>query len=145
MITLKNFVLKSFTVCLLLLFYMSNLLASPAYPSLIRVEQPNGEVLDTYLKGDETFSYRITEDGYVIVKNDEDYFVYADQFIDSEIPVPSEIVAHNQESRIGEEMVFLSEMPKGLTAKQLDYKLLISNHSSGRSTGVDLGSAGLSK
>jgi M6 family metalloprotease-like protein len=111
-----------YLVCFSLFIGSGNLWASPSYPFLIKVEQPNGEVLSTYLKGDESYSYRITQDGYVIVKNKDNFYVYADQRAGGNEPVPSSIIAHDKGGRSVQEIQFLQNLPKGLTPEQAAYR-----------------------
>lgn len=53
------------------------LLAVPAYPYPIKIEQPDGTTLTVRLKGDEFYHYHLTDDGYPIVKDAQGVFNYA--------------------------------------------------------------------
>ena len=50
----------------------------PASPHPITVVQPDGSELVIRLRGDEFFNYRTTEDGYLLTKNKEGIFQYAE-------------------------------------------------------------------
>ena len=63
---------------ILILFYSINVIwAINAYPGLITVQQPDGSVIECYVKGDEWANWHETTDGYSIVKNDLEIWVYA--------------------------------------------------------------------
>lgn len=51
----------------------------PATPKPKQVEQPNGEKLTLYLKGDERSHFLTTEDGYRVEKNKRGYYCYVKQ------------------------------------------------------------------
>jgi hypothetical protein len=61
--------------------------AVPAYPGLITTTQPDGTTISFYLRGDENFSFTMTEDGYLITLNDNGVFEYA-QLTDQQEIVP---------------------------------------------------------
>ncbi len=54
------------------------LLAVPALKRPFQVEQPDGTTITIRLMGDEWYSYHETVDGYTVLKNREDWWVYAD-------------------------------------------------------------------
>lgn len=52
--------------------------AVPAMPGRVQVTQPNGFIINTYIKGDEFQNWTEAEDGYSIIKNQKDnYWYYA--------------------------------------------------------------------
>jgi len=103
-------------------FCQYSIFAVPAYPYPIEVKQPNGQSIKIQIKGDESFSYQTTEDGYVIVKNNKGYYVYSQQQADHDKFVPTDIVVHRRNSRTRKETNFLMTAPKGLTDKQKAYQ-----------------------
>ena len=53
-------------------------LAVPAHPGLITTTQPDGTTISFYLRGDENFSFKMTEDGYLIALNENGVYEYAE-------------------------------------------------------------------
>ena len=49
----------------------------PAYRGIIERVQPNGDTIQTYLRGDEHYHYMMTLDGWEILRNDKGWYVYA--------------------------------------------------------------------
>ena len=70
----------------------------PAYKGIIERTQPDGYVLQTYLRGDERMHFSMTEDGWQIKENNEGYICYAQQKRDGSI-IASKKVAHNEADR----------------------------------------------
>ena len=70
----------------------------PAYRGLIERTQPNGDVLRTYLRGDERKHYAMTEDGWQIMEDNKGWLRYAKQNRKGEV-VSSRKKAHNAEQR----------------------------------------------
>ena len=62
---------------LLIIYSINLLLAVDAMPGLITHHQPDGTPIQCYLKGDEWANWHETTDGYSIVKNDLEIWVYA--------------------------------------------------------------------
>lgn len=71
--------------------------ADPAYPDSIRIIQPDGDTLWTYLRGDEFYHWRSTIDGHVIMRDSNNCFRYA--VIDADSLKASNQIAHNVEGR----------------------------------------------
>ena len=57
---------------------MNILWAISSYPGLINVFQPDGTPIDCFIKGDEWASWHETPDGWSIIKNDNNTWVYAE-------------------------------------------------------------------
>ena len=75
---------KNIPAYLLLLVLFSipiALQAIPATPYPIQRVLPDGSELTVYLRGDEFFSYFLSEDGYLIKENEQGYFTYIRQDI----------------------------------------------------------------
>ena len=70
----------------------------PAYRGVIEFAQPNGDTLQTYLRGDERMHFSMTLDGWQIKENAAGYMCYAQQKRDGSI-VASRKVAHNEADR----------------------------------------------
>lgn len=77
--------------------------ASP-YPTIRTL--PDGRELTVYLKGDEFFSYRTTEDGYVIRENADGYFTYVTKDTNG-ILLSTQVRVSPAEQRTPEELTFL--------------------------------------
>ena len=80
----------------------------PAYPGIIECVQPNGDTLQTYLRGDEHMHWRMTTDGWQIRENKKGWYVYAKLNKKGEA-VPSCKKAHNVGKRSKCEMRWLEK------------------------------------
>ena len=69
---------KLFSSLFLLLCLSVMVKAVPAYPGLLTKTQPDGSVINYYLRGDETFNFAMSEDGYLMVVNENGIFEYAE-------------------------------------------------------------------
>lgn len=67
---------KLVTGIFLFLLSFSAAFAVPAYPGLIRETYPDGTAVSYYIRGDEYFSYKITEDGYLLASNADGVLEY---------------------------------------------------------------------
>ncbi len=104
---MKNFRLK--TICAGILFCLCAVQAwaGPAVNTVLSLKQPDGTSISVRLVGDEHFSYRTTEDGYVIYMNTDGYYVYAERDNDGEL-VPSKVIARNADNRSAKDKAFLA-------------------------------------
>ena len=91
----------------LIVFCTTQLVAVPAYPGLITVKQPNNNTLTIKIHGDEHFSYKTTEDGYLVIEDENHVYRYANINKTGEIKV-SELYANNVQNRTKKEKKFLS-------------------------------------
>ena len=71
--------MKNFYIAMTMCFAgFGDIFASPALPSLLEITQPNGAKFKAYLRGDEYFSWWVSENGTVLFRNLESgYFEYA--------------------------------------------------------------------
>ncbi|MBO5729132.1 MAG: M6 family metalloprotease domain-containing protein [Paludibacteraceae bacterium] len=86
-------------------------LAVPAYPGLITTTQPDGSTISFYLRGDENFSFKMTEDGYLIALNADGVFEYAELDANNSI-VPLGVKASDISKRDWKENRFLKKLDK---------------------------------
>ena len=70
----------------------------PAYRGMIERVQPNGDTLQTYLRGDEHKHWMMTVDGWQIYENKKGWLVYAKKNCKGET-VASRRKAHNEANR----------------------------------------------
>lgn len=70
----------------------------PAYRGVIEHVQPNGDTLQTYLRGDERMHFSMTIDGWQIKEHVSGYICYAQQKRDGSI-IASKKIAHNEPER----------------------------------------------
>ena len=101
---------KILLALVVLLFNYLLAYAVPAYPGLITTTQPDGTTFSFYLRGDENFSFKMSEDGYLLTHNDEGVFEYAD-FVNGEI-IPLGVKASNVNDRPVAEVNFLAKAVK---------------------------------
>ncbi len=78
----------------------------PAYPGLIIREQPNGETVRTYLRGDEHQHWLMTEDGWLIDENKNGWLKYMKKTCKGSLRM-SHRKAHNEEKRTKAEVRWL--------------------------------------
>ena len=88
-------------------------ISAPAYPGLIKMEQPDGSVISLYLKGDEKVSWMETEDGYSLMYNNDKFIVYAMSDQEGGM-IPSSVVVKDIFLRSSSELDFLKDIPKKL-------------------------------
>ena len=86
-------------------------LAVPAYPGLITTTQPDGSTISFYLRGDENFSFKMTEDGYLITLNADGVFEYAELDETNSI-VPLGVKVSDISNRDWKEKKFLKKLDK---------------------------------
>ena len=69
---------KIFSILSLFFCVSISLMAVPAYSGLLTRTQPDGTTINYYLHGDEYFNFYSSEDGYLIVLNENGVFEYAE-------------------------------------------------------------------
>lgn len=119
-------------------------LAVPAFPELIKFQQPHSETfVNIYLKGDERVHWAESEDGYSLLHDDNGALCYA-------IPdgkggmIPSNILATNVKERPDNAIALLKDTPKHLhfSHDQVDDLLqiwsMVENAKSGPKTMTDV-------
>lgn len=74
---MKHISQRTYFSIILYIFPVLQLLAVPATPTPVVYTQPNGSKIKIYLKGDEFFHYKTTEDGLLVATNDDGFFTYA--------------------------------------------------------------------
>ena len=110
---------KLFVNLFLLLFCVTLVQAVPAYPGLLTKTQPDGTTISYYLRGDESFSINISEDGYLITLNSNGIFEYAKINEQSQI-VPVGIKVSSIENRTAKENRYLKN---ALLVSDLEFDL----------------------
>lgn len=109
----KSFTLLVFLFSFVVLSHVGYLFATPAYPGAITYLQPDQTSLTLFLKGDEWVHWGETEDGYRLLVNKDNGYVYAEPDGKGGMQ-PSAFLAHNKENRTLEEKAFLSTLPEEL-------------------------------
>ncbi|MDR2907226.1 MAG: M6 family metalloprotease domain-containing protein [Bacteroidales bacterium] len=103
-------------LCLLLvavLFSAQSVLAAPAYPYPIPYTLPDGTEIVIQLQGDEWENWRVSEDGYTLLFNEEGFLEYAEQDAKGDLKL-SGVRARNAKDRLSDEQAFLSKTSKHL-------------------------------
>lgn len=109
--------LRSYILILSLLIISNNVKAVPAKPGLISVRQTDGTELLVRIVGDEHFHYYLTEDGYLLI-NDNDTYYYSD--VDSNGRyIRSQYVARPADQRQAQEKAWLANVDKSRLAEKL--------------------------
>ena len=109
-----KFFLSIHLIALLLICRSLPAIAVPAYPGLIKMEQPDGSTISIYLKGDEKVHWMESEDGYSLLYDNNRTIVYA---ISDETGnmIPSPVVARDISFRSVSDQIFLKKIPKKLS------------------------------
>ena len=117
---------KFFAWVALAMLCASRLIASPAYPELIKFQQPHHDIsLNIYLKGDERVHWAETEDGYSLVHADDGTMMYATLNEHGDM-VPSSFVATDFKDRDATVLAFLRNTPKHLTFSKYQVEQMVS-------------------
>lgn len=89
--------------------------ANPANPTPVDVKQSDGTQLTIRLVGDEFYHRTMTIDGYTVMRISNGDYVYA-KLVGSKL-LPSNVMAHNPQSRSANELKMLSSLKTGLVDK----------------------------
>ena len=100
---------KLFLSVFVAFFATFSVFSVPAIPYPIEVTQPDGTTLTIRLHGDEFLNYATTEDGYMITKNQYDFYVYATVSQTGEMETTTRI-ARNSNSRSAADASFLQTL-----------------------------------
>ena len=118
--------MKRLLLILLTIAVCSQMKVIPAEGTTAKVKQPDGTELTIRLVGDEFLHFNVTEDGYSIVRNDEGFYVYAQQNAEGEL-VPSNQIAHDEPMRQSKERAFLAATRKYLKPKMTEQAVKVKN------------------
>ncbi len=110
---------KKSTIILLITFIFillisNNLNAIPAYPFPIEFIQPDGSKINILLKGDEKVKWAETIDGYSLMFNKTGTYEYATLDTEGNM-LASGRQAKNKDERSTDDIIFLSQISKGIT------------------------------
>jgi len=96
-------------------------IASPAYPGLVEMKQPDGTTISLYLKGDEKVHWMESEDGYSLMYDNNKTIVYAISDKNGGM-TPSSVAVRDISLRSISDQAFLKEIPKKLnySAEQIN-------------------------
>ena len=97
-------------------------LAVPARKGTAKMLQPDGTTVTISLHGDEYLHFYTTADGYSIVKDANNRYVYA-ELRDGQL-LPTSRVAHDADARSAEELAYLSGVKKYLQPHHLQERLV---------------------
>ena len=103
-------IMKKILLLSITLFCAVTMMAAPAHPGKIKVQQPDGSYVTICLRGDEWLHFNTTEDGYSVVKDQRGYYVYAEQK-DGMLQATTR-VAHDVAERSASEQSFLANVRK---------------------------------
>lgn len=103
----------------ILMSFMTSIMAIPAPPYPIKVKQPNGKEVTIWLKGDERISWRESLDGYTLLQNKQGYITYAVMTKSGKLK-PSKFKVTEIEERDEKTTKFLESIEKNLFWKNKD-------------------------
>lgn len=95
----------------MLMLFVSHVVAVPARPAPIDIQQPDGTMLTIKLVGDEREHWTTTTDGYQIMRNKSGVYEYTG-FLKSGKVVSSGVKVNNVDSRSGNEVDYLKNKSK---------------------------------
>ncbi len=105
---------RFFSVLLVaMLVSLQTVFAVVSVPKPVNVGQSDGTTLTIKLSGDERLSWASTLDGYTLLRDNKQNYVYAVSDKQGGI-IPSSVIAHNEGERTQEELRFLSSINKNL-------------------------------
>ena len=96
-------------------FSIGTLMAVPAHKGTVKTTQPDGTTVTISLQGDEYLHFYTTEDGYSIVKDANNRYVYA-ELKDGELQATA-MMAHDASERSEAEQTYLKSVKKYLTPR----------------------------
>ena len=99
---------KIFSILSLFLCVSISLMAVPSYSGLLTRTQPDGTTINYYLHGDEYFNFYSSEDGYLIVLNENGVFEYA-EFNEQNQIIPVGIKVSDISKRNNKEKKYLKD------------------------------------
>ena len=107
--------MKKILICILsaIVLGLQSTLAVPAHRGAVKMMQPDGTTVTICLHGDEYLHFYTTADGYSIVKDAANRYVYA-ELKDGQLQ-PTSLIAHDAGERSGRELAYLSGVKKYLT------------------------------
>ncbi len=101
-----------------------NLLAVPSIPWAVEKIQPDGSVIEVYLRGDEKVHWMESLDGYSLMYNEDKFIVYA-QLDEKGDMVPSSYIYRMDDNESSEMKRALSSVPKKLRYSQEQVNVLL--------------------
>ncbi len=119
------FRLLSYILTTIILLFNINLLAVPAYPGLIEFRQPDGTIINIYLKGDEKINWAETPDGYTILVTKDGEYQYAVTDANNDL-VFSGVTVSPHNSRTSNEKSLLLELERGLRYSSKQKEMMLS-------------------
>ena len=109
---MKTYLLTVY-IGILFVFQAITTIASPAYPDLIKMKQPDGSTISVYLRGDEKIHRMESEDGFSLLYDNNRTIVYAIINEEGDM-VPSSIAARDISLRSSSDQTFLNGIQKRL-------------------------------
>ena len=93
---------------------LENAYAVPAPRKITSITQPDGTVLDVWLKGDEFFHYALSTDGYVLISDEKGFYNYAVYDSAKNLKAGNR-KALNEDKRSDADRLFLKTIKPGLS------------------------------
>jgi M6 family metalloprotease-like protein len=97
----------------LILFLPVGVVAMPAYPGLVKIQQPDGDEITIYMRGDEKVHWMESPDGYSLMYDKNKYIVFAEADKTGNM-VPSSIIFRDARLRSSTVDEQLANIPKNL-------------------------------
>ncbi|MDE7343315.1 MAG: hypothetical protein K2N19_04795 [Muribaculaceae bacterium] len=85
--------------------------AVPAYPGVIKAQQPDGTVVEILMTGDERDHHIFTTDGFMLLRDKQGFMTYAMADADG-LPVASAMRASSPQERSAAEIAFIAGIDK---------------------------------
>ncbi|MDR2843628.1 MAG: M6 family metalloprotease domain-containing protein [Candidatus Symbiothrix sp.] len=111
---LQKRLVAGLSCCLLITLSVLNLFAVPANPNLITALQPDGSVISYFIKGDEYVHWMQSPDGYTLLRNEQQWVVYAMKDADDHLSPSSFVYGDKNALRSDALTRFLEQTPQDL-------------------------------
>lgn len=112
-----KFILK--TAVVLFILFTFDIWAVPATPGLVKMKQPDGSIVTVYLHGNEYLNWITSEDGHMLMYDEDKYLVFA-VLDEQQNMIPSSIRAKDITERSSDDLHFLeAKTPAFYSASQI--------------------------
>jgi M6 family metalloprotease-like protein len=124
---MKATIYRYILLLLLLIDAFAYCFARPAIKTPVEITQPDGTKLLVRLHGDEFLHFVSTSDGYLLKRDQNGFYNYAEQVSDGSFKL-SGIIAKDLLQRDNKTLNYLKTLPKGISQKEAFQKTVLSKH-----------------
>jgi M6 family metalloprotease-like protein len=127
--------MKKILLAIIFFAVSTGLFASPARPVAVKLMQPDGQIVEVFLRGDEKIRWMESPDGYTLLRNAVDAIVYAMLDPDGNL-IPSDILYAEPALRSSSTASQIANIPKNLrfSSEQINQKMTLWNEKNQKMT-----------